>query len=121
MKLTFIEGASAMNSPLLKSKSKKTSILLKHPSLKKHIPATARFSRTRLQRMVMQYDTVFAKPDKGRFGNGVIKIEQWAGLYTMHYLRQIQTFDSFDALFRSIRKIKGQQKYIIQQGIHMTT
>lgn len=105
--------------PHLKSKRKKTAILRKHPALRKYIPATAPFSRSRLFTMLMQYDSVYAKPDKGKYGRGIMKIEGHD--YRLHYLRRSRKHDTFAHLLHSVHDIKGRKRYIVQQGIRMLT
>jgi hypothetical protein len=76
---------------------------------------------------------VYVKPDIGTYGNGVIRVERMAkkeadaqsdspvSKHTDDYAYQSGTlrrsFDSFEAMYASLRKLTGRRKYLTQQGI----
>jgi len=60
----------------VRSKQAKTDVLLADPELRSYIPATERFDRSTVQRMLDRYGMIYAKPVNGTFGSGVIRIER---------------------------------------------
>jgi hypothetical protein len=107
----------------IRSKSKKTSVLLKHPKLSLNVPATKPLSKQSLRTMLHRYRMVYVKPDRGRFGIGVMRVEKISRRGQTNYRYQlglkVKQFDSYDQLFRSILKHTSSRKYIAQKGIYL--
>lgn len=60
----------------LQSKWYKTKLLLQSGFIKRYIPDTRRFSRSNLEQMIYSYGMIYVKPERGTYGNGVIRAER---------------------------------------------
>lgn len=109
----------------IRSKTLKTMALAKHPILKRHIPVTKVLRKQNLKRMLNKYKMVYIKPDRGRFGQGIMKVEKFPRGKKIHYRCQMGTkaniYHCYDSLYRFIIKKTARRDYIIQRGIHMLT
>lgn len=106
---------------IVTSKLLKTKLLLHHPELAKHIPATRPFTRCHLLRMLERYRMVYVKPDRGSLGIGVMRVEKRGSSYRYQSGVRLFMFRTYEELFRSVSKRIGGKRYLIQQGIHMLT
>lgn len=106
----------------LRSKFKKTVVLLKNDTLRAHIPETKIMTKAVLLEMLETYRMVYVKPDVGSFGLGVMRVEWQEGQslpYRFHLGKKKQSFSDYDGLYLAIkRKTKG-KRYLVQQGIHL--
>ncbi|SDJ67289.1 YheC/YheD family protein [Paenibacillus naphthalenovorans] len=111
------------NQRYIVSKWAKTKALLPNRSIAKHIPDTRVITRNSLQDMLYQYGMVYVKPDNGTYGNGVMRVERESGPGGIRYRYQagtrVRTFNSYEAMYNSIKKLIGKRKYLIQKGIHL--
>ncbi|MCC3374527.1 YheC/YheD family protein [Cohnella sp. REN36] len=105
-------GKTAVSSKLLKTK-----VLLGDPELARRVPATEPFSRERLRAMLDRHGMVYAKPDTGSQGIGVIRVEQRDGGYRYQSGERICRFGSLQAMYGSLRVEIGSRRYLIQQGV----
>lgn len=105
---------------LVRSKWIKTKLLLRHPSISRFIPDTRRFTKRNLEQMIYSYGMIYIKPERGTYGNGVIRAER-GGLqgFTYQYEETVRHFDSFEAFHKSLAKKTGGRSYLIQKGIHL--
>ncbi|PZE21205.1 YheC/YheD family protein [Paenibacillus xerothermodurans] len=107
------------------SKWKKTEVLLKEAGLRDHIPDTKPMDRETLKEMLKRYGMVYIKPDCGRFGNGVMRVEMDTNSnerpYSYQFGFDISRFARFEQMFRSILKITGRRRYLVQKGIQLRT
>lgn len=61
------------------SKWYKTRLLLKNQTISPFIPDTRRFTRRNLEQMIHSYGMIYVKPERGTYGNGVIRAERGNG------------------------------------------
>lgn len=101
------------------SKWKKTIALIGDRKVSGHIPHTEKLQRSTLAAMLSRYGMVYVKPEKGTFGNGVMRVEQAAGGFKYQAGTNIRSFTSYDAMYDDLKKtIKG-RSYLVQKGIHL--
>lgn len=104
------------------SKWAKTKALLAHSDLRNVVPETRRMNRQNLRTMLEKLKMVYIKPDKGTFGNGVMRVEL-RGDNKMPYRYQhgvaVKKFSTFDAMYDSLRKTTRNKSYLVQKGIHL--
>lgn len=106
----------------IESKWAKTKAIAVNPDLQKHIPLTKRMNKDSLKEMLLQYNMVYIKPNRGMFGNGVIRVERIPGeekSYRYQAGERIRTFKGYSGLYKSIRKVTRRKKYLVQKGIHL--
>lgn len=103
----------------LANKWLKTEALLSNAVVAAHIPQTRLYSVDSLRSMLHQFGMVVIKPLRGGGGYGVIKVTYAGGVYAYTYMSRTRTFSSFEAMFRSLNRVKVGRKYMIQQGIHL--
>lgn len=102
------------------SKWYKTQLLLKNNTIKLFIPDTRKFNRRNLEQMIRSYGMIYIKPERGTYGNGVIRAEQGEHRGFMYqYEETIRHFDTFEAFHKSLAKKTGRRSYLIQKGIHL--
>ncbi|WP_042197109.1 YheC/YheD family protein [Paenibacillus camerounensis] len=104
----------------LQSKWYKTRLLQQSGFIKRYIPDTRRFSRSNLEQMIYSYGMIYVKPERGTYGNGVIRAERGErGGFTYQYEETVRQFDTFEAFHKSLAKKAGRRRYLIQKGIHL--
>ena len=107
----------------VRSKWAKTNALLADSHMKRFVPATRRFSRQNVKKMLDEYGLVYVKPVNGTFGNGVIRVEKQDGEEELSYVLQsgvrIYRYPSFDPLYRKLLAVKLRKPYLAQQGIEL--
>lgn len=97
----------------------KTNVMLRERGLRAYIPVTRKFSQSTLRSMLQQYQMVYVKPTYGSLGRGVMRVERESGgEYTYQLAGRRQSFGSFDALYRAVKKDTLGKSYLVQQGIH---
>ncbi|WP_189022351.1 YheC/YheD family protein [Paenibacillus albidus] len=105
----------------LTSKWIKTKVLLQSPEISSLIPETTRFTRSNLRTMLHKYGMVYVKPERGTYGNGVMRVEQSAQSGAVAYKYQsgvkIKTFGAFEPFYTSLNKATRGRSYLIQRGI----
>lgn len=105
---------------LVQSKWLKTKLLLRNPSIKPFIPDTRRFNKRNLEQMLYSYGMIYVKPERGTYGNGVIRAERKEHQgFSYQHEEKIRSFDSFEAFHKSLAKKTGGRSYLIQKGIHL--
>ncbi|TYQ16884.1 UNVERIFIED_CONTAM: YheC/D-like protein [Acetivibrio alkalicellulosi] len=106
---------------VIKSKMEDIEVLLKYPIIKEHIPETLWYSSSNLKYMLTRYHTIYVKPDNGFQGNGIIKVRKLStmriGLFYENYSKCIHSAD----ILSELKEIMDDRKYIIQQGIDLST
>lgn len=107
------------NRILISSKIKKTIVVLRDYRLARYVPATRPFSRTRLKKMLERYHLVYVKPNRGSMGIGVIRVEKSGRYYRYQSGTKKYIFDSYSALYHSLRRRIGRKQYLCQKGIHV--
>lgn len=103
------------------SKTVKQAILLSHPEIAPHIPPTRKFSYEHLKQMLDQHRMVYVKPIVGTGGSGVIQVKQLANGYMFHSRSRVQQFNSYAAMFNSLRRVMRKRPHMIQKGIDLLT
>ncbi|ASA25261.1 YheC/YheD family protein [Paenibacillus donghaensis] len=107
----------------LTSKWIKTKVLMRSAEISPLIPETVRFTRTHLQQMLQKYGMVYVKPERGTYGNGVMRVEQTREVQHAGYKYQsgtkVRTFGSFEAFYLSLHKSTHGRSYLIQRGISL--
>jgi len=106
----------------VRSKQAKTDVLLADPELRSYIPATERFDRSTVQRMLDRYGMIYAKPVNGTFGSGVIRIERDLSDSLPYRFQSGETrrdFEGFDDMFGQLLLAKKKKAYLAQQGIEL--
>ncbi|WP_270167039.1 YheC/YheD family protein [Paenibacillus sp. SYP-B4298] len=101
------------------SKWEKTNVLLRNTATQSLIPHTAKLNKERLEEMLGRYGMVYLKPNRGTFGQGVIRIEKQEGRYTSQTGTTARTYSSVDALYAALKQSTGRRLYLIQRGIHL--
>ncbi|WP_379134252.1 YheC/YheD family protein [Paenibacillus sp. sgz500958] len=110
----------AKSTNLVQSKWIKTKLLLQNSSIQPFIPDTRRFTRQNLEQMIYSYGMVYVKPERGTYGNGVIRAEREGRQgFTYQYEEKIKRFDSMESFYKSLSKRTGGRSYLIQKGIHL--
>ncbi len=81
---------------------------MKNSDLKKHLPVTRWFNRQNVYDLLQKYKMVYIKPNKGRFGLGVMKIEKLKGSgsnrFRYQYGVKVRQYTSFEKMYDSIKK-----------------
>ncbi|PYI51957.1 YheC/YheD family protein [Paenibacillus flagellatus] len=106
------------------SKWRKTAALLRHRTVRAHVPVTKPMNRQTLKDMLDRHRMVYAKPDIGMFGNGVIRIEKRTGpggapVYWFQSGAVARTFHTFGAMYDALGRYKKRRSYLVQKGIHL--
>lgn len=112
-------GANGEMKRFVLSKWKKTLALLGSESVRRHVPETKRMTRDSLYEMLNRYGMVYAKPEIGTFGNGVIRVEAGDGQYRYQAGTTVRTFSEYDAMYREIAGTMRGRSYLVQKGIHL--
>lgn len=94
---------------------------------KKYIPETGKLTeRTDLRRWLNKYPTIYLKPEKGRAGNGIMKISRNKSKSSPYILSLQMKKNSQSIPMKSIAEIRNkvmeitkEKKYIIQQGVEL--
>jgi hypothetical protein len=104
----------------VKSKWAKTNVLLQSETVSFYVPATIKWSRDGLESMLSLYGMIYAKPDRGTFGKGVIRIEKRADdLYTYQLGTKLYTFYSLNEMADRLQLAFGGRPYLLQRGIEL--
>lgn len=104
----------------IRSKWRKTQVLLRYQDTKPFIPETRKYNKASLMSMLEKYKMVYVKPDLGTFGKGVMRAEQEGSQrFAYQYGEKRWEFKNVDALYKSMSKQVGDQSYLIQKGVHL--
>lgn len=104
------------------SKWAKTAAILRDPAVAPYVPKTRWMSEETLAQMLRRYKMVYVKPDRGTFGQGVMRVERAHGAaqpYSCHAGVRKMRFASLAALYRHIGSTKRRRPYLVQRGIHL--
>ncbi|MCL6605865.1 MAG: YheC/YheD family protein [Paenibacillus sp.] len=124
------------------SKWAKTKAILQNRSLSVYIPDTRKYDLNTLQEMLMLYDMVYIKPDRGTYGSGVMRVEQRTVtlhptehqdhleeqepkanetkiMYILRYKKSALAFSSPEELDKALIKVIQNRPYLIQKGIDL--
>ncbi|WP_379155930.1 YheC/YheD family protein [Paenibacillus sp. sgz5001063] len=131
------------------SKWAKTKVILKNRQLAVFIPDTRKYSQEALIELLGIYGTVYIKPDRGTYGNGVMRAEQRTVhlspadqqpgtdcspnpeivstekivepkvIYILRYAKDAEAFSSLQELHAALLPRIKGRIYLIQQGIDL--
>jgi len=101
------------------SKWKKTKALIGDSRIKRHIPHTVRLQKDTLGAMLSRYGMVYVKPDRGTFGNGVMRVERTGSGFKYQVGTDVRSFGDLNGLYDSLRRATRNRGYLIQKGIHL--
>ncbi|CAI6074742.1 YheC/YheD family protein [Cohnella sp. JJ-181] len=93
--------------------------LLRGGRLGRHVPRTVPLSWDRLRRMLGKSGMVYAKPDTGSQGIGIMRVDRGKGYYRYQLGTERRRFRTHVGLYRSMRRQIGARRYLIQQGVHV--
>jgi hypothetical protein len=99
----------------------KFTLLKRHSGVMKHIPVMMNFSESNMRKLIDQFSYIVAKPLVGTGGHGVVKVEKNHEGYSYHYNGTIQKVSSWKALVSGINRIRNGRRYMLQQGIQLST
>lgn len=108
-----------MTGTTVASKWLKTKVLLTDPQIAPHIPHTKLLSAANLRDMLAKHGMVVLKPVRGGGGNGLMKITQSGGRYTLAYRANTTVYSGFGAMLGAVNRIRRGRRYLIQKGIHL--
>lgn len=104
----------------LRSKMAKTAPLRRDPKLRSFLPKTSDLSAKSLFALIRRFRMVYIKPDQGRFGIGIMRIEQVnARDYVVYRNGSLHRFRSFQDMWAFVKKRVKTRKYLVQRGIHL--
>lgn len=107
----------------IRSKWRKTNLLLRNKQFINYIPLTRRWGKSALHHMLDDYGMVYVKPDRGSSGRGVMKVEKIRRKDKLKYRyqleKQIYVYSSFERFFASLQKQIKSTPYLIQKGVHL--
>ncbi|MFD1775512.1 YheC/YheD family protein [Paenibacillus rhizophilus] len=123
------------------SKWAKTEVILLNRSLAPYIPDTRKYDSAVLSEMLVLYETVYIKPDRGTYGSGVMRAERRnltlspsgaenpeeheeentepITLYILRYGTKAQAYRSIEELHQAISERIQERPYLIQKGIDL--
>ncbi|WP_051662985.1 YheC/YheD family protein [Alicyclobacillus macrosporangiidus] len=89
-----------------------------HKEIRRHLPATARYTPAVLAAFLRRYRVVFVKPSGGSRGQGILKVWRDGGkVHVQHTVHSRRTFRSVEAAVRHVERIRDPKAYVVQQGI----
>lgn len=111
------------------SKWEKTRIINQKEHLGRYIPETRKYSFDQLKNMLLTYEVVYLKPDRGTYGIGVMSVENWNDelvddsppQFKFRHEIQSQVYPTIDELHAVLTEKIGKREYLIQKGITMLT
>ncbi|MHA0856898.1 YheC/YheD family protein [Paenibacillus sp. CMAA1364] len=104
------------------SKWTKTNVLIQQPEIRRYIPTTLKLTKKTLWNMITKHGMVYIKPERGTYGNGVIRAEmkrEGTTLFTYQIETNAKNFKDFDAFYNSLLKVTKKRSYLVQMGIHL--
>lgn len=103
------------------SKAMKHVVMWKHPYLRSCLPATAWYSEENIKKMMMQFPTVFVKPDKGGGGSGIVRIRKLTHRFEVCFRKNCRMVEERN-LGRTVEKLLSpSRRYILQEGVELAT
>ncbi|MDO7906151.1 YheC/YheD family protein [Paenibacillus sp. JX-17] len=107
------------------SKWAKTQVMMANKRLSMFIPATQLYSRQALEELLLLHKTVYIKPDRGTYGNGVMNVSRdgdtpdTTGIYILRHGLTSKSCSSLDEVHTAITSKIKNRTFIAQQGISM--
>lgn len=92
-------------------------------TIREHLPETMKLNESSLFSMLSRYGTVYVKPNRGAFGEGVMRVQKRGHekqrFFRVHKGIHQKTFESEDGLYAFVLVNKVRQDYLVQQGIDL--
>lgn len=124
------------------SKWAKTKVILQNQSLSAYVPDTRQYNLAFLKELLGLYTTVYIKPDRGTYGNGVMRAEQRSValkpnnqqdisnpdpvqgieeqiMYILRYGKAAEVFTSLEDMHKALLNRFQGRPYLIQKGIDL--
>lgn len=110
-----------MKAPIsrIANKLTKTRVLVRNQTLKKYVPTTRKMDKNTLYELLQKYKMVYVKPCCGSMGQGVIRIEKKAHMYSYQSGTNVHKFTDYDKAYRAILKETQGKSYLVQKGIRL--
>jgi glutathione synthase/RimK-type ligase-like ATP-grasp enzyme len=93
--------------------------LLTHKKLSQNVPDTRWYSKKTLKTMLDRYKMVYIKPNNGTGGRGIMRAEKLEEGYKYQFKTSTRAYSTFANMIRSMEKQFENDRYVIQQGIHL--
>ncbi|MGI6142820.1 MAG: YheC/YheD family protein [bacterium] len=123
-RLQGIPGLKKINCQHYFDKWRLYQALHKHGDVREHLPQTSLYNRQNIEKMLQDYKVIYIKTCTGSNGRGVIRMARETIGYTLAYFAQAQVekrIVSLSHLEEEIRKIIGNSRAIVQQGLDLVT
>lgn len=104
---------------VVRSKIKKTKVLLTDDSISKHIPETLLLSEENLLRMLRNHSFVYIKPNRGSKGSRVAAIRKKFCYYTIFYKNKVIPTTLISKVIAFSHTLSCGDPFLIQQGIEV--
>lgn len=105
---------------IVKSKLAKTKMMMQVDELRKFIPVTYSLSQANLKKLLTEHKMVYVKPDLGKGGVGVIRVEERGpGDYSLRKGTRTFRYASLTSLYHGILHHKRTGRYLVQKGIKL--
>jgi hypothetical protein len=85
------------------------------------MPETRGLTQENLNLMLQSYGMVYVKPDRGRYGRGVMRIDlltEAGPHFQLRCGRRSRVYTSWASLAKGMRSMQVGRNYLVQQGIH---
>ncbi len=105
----------------VRSKWKVHNLLSQHAKIRQHLPETNWLTLPNLKKMIQQYPVLYAKPNIGTHGKGVMRVERLSNGYLLHDGTKKVQIKQLGNLFRLMKARIAGKKYIVQEGIELGT
>lgn len=102
---------------VVRSKMKKTRILLTDKKLSEFVPVTMTYNYGHLNHMLKRFSLVFIKPNRGRKGFKVAAVKKEYGSFAVHFNSTVFIIQTLDEVNKFFKEFSGDKKFLIQQGI----
>lgn len=105
----------------VKSKMKKTQLIMKNTLIKPYVPITLYLNLTNLKWMLNLFPIIVFKPDESTGGKnvGLIQKSDKTNKYSLHYETDLHENMNIDDIIQFIEKLASNKKFIIQKGIDL--
>lgn len=104
---------------VVRSKIKKTNVLLTDDSIAKYIPETIIFSEENMRRMLRDYSFVYIKPNRGSKGSRIAAIRKKNCYYHIFYKTHVIPIIALKGVITFVNALSCDDPFLIQQGIEV--
>ncbi|MFD2171464.1 YheC/YheD family protein [Tumebacillus lipolyticus] len=100
------------------SKWSKHQIVSRHPSLRRYLPETRRYSKQALSEMLDRYQLVFVKPEYGGGGYRIFRVKKLnSGHYQVNMEHRSRNIATRAEVYRWIESVRRGTRFLVQRGI----